>query len=388
MRPAFSNALYYPTIDIQDSDWLKTAALFWDSISTIVPASEREPYKSRDTQYLAAEDFLRPIIVDSNDEAVVGIERSVIEYINSLEFFNFCIFERDEFFSLRKNNPSWGFLHGDEGYINHLYESGIYSEKLSYKLMHDLEQIYPEKMSLGLRNRLDRLGNSLGRSHGRPDRYLFEPAFAKFYMTLLANKICENRSLALVADNISAENLSNSFRFDNFRHYDDYYRRDGEINFEQGILLDLAINNLRISPDTDLESILRFKKEHRDELGSFRTQLAKLVQGIPENLTPEATYQTISDIYTNEFLPDYNRLTKALKGSRIQWLSDSLVKLSAVSFSSISIPVFLGATAPQALLAGAGCSLLASAISYNVSKREQLQKNPYSYLLKVERGCV
>jgi hypothetical protein len=29
-----SRALYYPTIDIRDEEWLKTAFLFWDEIST------------------------------------------------------------------------------------------------------------------------------------------------------------------------------------------------------------------------------------------------------------------------------------------------------------------------------------------------------------------
>lgn len=44
MRPAFTRALYYPFIDIQNSDWLKTAVLFWDCISTIVPESHQHPY--------------------------------------------------------------------------------------------------------------------------------------------------------------------------------------------------------------------------------------------------------------------------------------------------------------------------------------------------------
>ena len=29
--------LYYPTIDIQDSTWLRNAILYWDEVSSIVP---------------------------------------------------------------------------------------------------------------------------------------------------------------------------------------------------------------------------------------------------------------------------------------------------------------------------------------------------------------
>lgn len=36
---SFTKALYYPTIDILNEDWLKTAVLFWDEINTIVPES-------------------------------------------------------------------------------------------------------------------------------------------------------------------------------------------------------------------------------------------------------------------------------------------------------------------------------------------------------------
>lgn len=84
MRPAFSNALYYPTIDIQNTDWLKTAILFWDSISTIVPESLRNPYKVRDTQYLSDIGFLRPLYVNSDDKSVIGIEKDILEALNPL----------------------------------------------------------------------------------------------------------------------------------------------------------------------------------------------------------------------------------------------------------------------------------------------------------------
>ena len=63
--PAFTKALYYPSIDIPNSDWLKTAVLFWDSISTMVPESVSHPYMSNDTEYLADVGFLQPIIINS-----------------------------------------------------------------------------------------------------------------------------------------------------------------------------------------------------------------------------------------------------------------------------------------------------------------------------------
>lgn len=40
---SYTKALYYPTIDIEDSEWMKTAILFWDEINTIVPESQPAP---------------------------------------------------------------------------------------------------------------------------------------------------------------------------------------------------------------------------------------------------------------------------------------------------------------------------------------------------------
>jgi hypothetical protein len=39
----FTLALYYPWIDIRDESWLKSAALYWETIRTIVPESVDRP---------------------------------------------------------------------------------------------------------------------------------------------------------------------------------------------------------------------------------------------------------------------------------------------------------------------------------------------------------
>jgi hypothetical protein len=48
------------------------------------------------------------------------------------------------------------------------------------------------------------------------------------------------------------------------------------------------------------------------------------------------------------------------------------------------LPFFLGATIPQALLAGAGISIVTSVVSYNQEKNRILRENPYSFLVSAE----
>ncbi len=56
---AFTRALYYPTIDITNETWLKTAILYWDEINTIVPSSISHPYKQPATQFLSEDTSVR-----------------------------------------------------------------------------------------------------------------------------------------------------------------------------------------------------------------------------------------------------------------------------------------------------------------------------------------
>ena len=58
---AFTRALYYPSIDIPNENWLKTAILYWDEINTIVPSSIDNPYQEQVTQFLSNEGVIRPL---------------------------------------------------------------------------------------------------------------------------------------------------------------------------------------------------------------------------------------------------------------------------------------------------------------------------------------
>lgn len=361
MRPAFSNSLYYPHIDIPNSEWLKTAVLFWDSISTIVPSSMKHPYEYRDTQYLADIGFLCPVKIDSFDEAVIGIENEAISYIESEEFFNFVISTETGEFSNKRQDAT--------GMFRVLSETGIYPEKLSYELRHYLSDRF----------------HHLGLQFGTTINYHFEPTFVNFYMTLLASKICEHCSLALVTDSIVSNKFSNSVRFGIPKSIRPRHSHIERKNFEQGLLLDLIINDLRVSPDSDIESIVKFKENHKDELGLFRTNLAKLTHEISQDQPLDAIRQEVSDIYTNEFLPSYNNFKSALNGAGIKWFSDNVLSVSTLSMSTTGISVALiGMSIPHALLAGAGISLLASTVKYSIDKQKILRENPYSYLLAVE----
>ncbi len=356
----FTKALYYPTIDIANEDWLKTAVLFWDEISTIVPSSIITPYKENTTQYLSDEGILRPMRINPGSDIVEDLTTDTLNYLNTNEGFQLLTQGRDRYATIHRDK-----LPRD---ISRLFE--IHPEKLPYEIQ-----------------------NILNRNLTRDGWFRVGSEFAAFYMTLLANKICDTNSIALLTDDTLTSNLTDKVRLDNQiaingRDYDFHHHRHQEkyIHLNQGLMTNLIIEGIKIKPSSSLVDIVKFRQRHRDELGLFRTNIAKLTQNVSKDKPFEAIRQEVEDIYKDEFLPSYNNFKSALDGSGIKWVSDNFMKVSLISTSATALPMaLLGLTLPHALIAGAGVSLITSLISYNQEKREKLKANPYSYLLAVNK---
>jgi hypothetical protein len=356
----FTKALYYPTIDIHNEEWLKSAVLFWDEINTIVPSSIENPYQKNTTQYLADEGILKPISVNPDIEIVESLTKDTINYLNTNEGFQL----------LTHNNNRYVTLHRDKlpREVSRLFD--IHPEKLPYEIQHLLQ---------------DNLT--------RDGWFRVDSNFAVFYMTLLANKICESQSIALLTDNPFSSNLTDKVRLNNQiaikgREYDYHFerRQDRNINLAQGLLTHFIIEGISIKGSSSLDDIVNFKKRHRDELGLFRTNIANLTKNVSKNKPIEAIRQEVEDIYKDEFLPSYNNFKKALNSSGIKWTSDNFMKISVISTSATALPMaLLGLSLPYALIAAAGVSLFTSLISYNQDKKEKIRTNPYAYLLATSK---
>lgn len=355
----FTKALFYPTIDIYNEEWLKNAVLFWDEINTIVPSSIINPYQENTTQYLADEGILKPMAVSSDFEFIEELTADTLNYLNTNEGFQL----------LTQGQGRNSVIHRD-------------------KLPRDVRQlfdIHPEKLPHEIQNQLRLTMTENG-------YFRVDSNFALFYMTLLANKICEQKSIALLTDNSLTSNLTDLVRLDNQiaingrqRDYQ-HLRNEKYINLAQGLLINLIIKGIKVSPLSTLEDVVKFKKKHQDELGIFRTNIANLTKDVSKDVPFEAMKQQIEDIYNDEFLPSYNNFKKALDSSGIKWVSDNFMKISVISTSATGLPMaLLGLALPQALLAGAGVSIISSLISYNQDKKEKLNSNPYSYLLAVDK---
>lgn len=145
-----------------------------------------------------------------------------------------------------------------------------------------------------------------------------DSGFAEFYMTLLATELADHADVGLLTDLPAGDRLSAAVRLEgriipNVRMPD--YRRGHRGYFEgemtpnmphtlaQALLVDLTIQRINISPETPVETILKFKSDHASELGRFRTKLAELTKGVEGQTSVEAIRQRVHDTYENEVKP-------------------------------------------------------------------------------------
>lgn len=368
MAVPFSAVLYYPYIDIRNERWLRNAALFWDSIRTIVPVSHRNPYSSAFARELNDEGFLDPIHVSSDMYEVESLTDTVLEFLTDPTSASVML-ETDEYQTVR-----------------------VHPNKMAYELR-NLVEIHPQKLPYLIRSHLDQAINDQGWVN-------VSPGFARFYMTLLASKIAERLGLGLVTESKAADQLAitvykgKPFGFCNpdllnapraGRYYEaSGPRRTLPKEIAPGLLIDLIVQNIELPRDIAARDVLQFKKDHREELSVFRRELSRLTTGLPDGLSIEALRQYLHDQYEAEVVPALRSLRHSLHAQGWNTALTGFLKASFLSAGPTTAAIAAGIPSSIALLAGVGVSLTASAVLLTNQRQHTRLESPYSYLLSLE----
>ncbi len=364
----FEEALYYPTIDIHNERWLKSAVLFWDRIETIVPESEDHPYKRRSTRILQEEGFLFPRIVNPFCEEVSGIEQDVIRFMDTPEGKKSFI-------------KPWGVSTvsmANRKYLteeDRVYNDDKIREYLTVKMSGIYRDFYihVEKLPMMLRERLA--------GHVNEDGYVWaSKGFMSFYMTLLANRICQNKRLALLTDRVNQNNLSNKILIEGLSPAG---QRTREQRMKRGMMYQVIMDDIRIDPSTAMETIVGYKKDRRHELALFRAEMDRLMAFDIEGKNAKDIEHEIRSIYTKQVKPAMDGVKATLKDARINWRSG----FGACVFTGL-LPAVLGFGADMKTNVAIGASeclgLALTTVPY-VRKRMEVNGSPYSYLVKMDK---
>ena len=363
----FESALYYPTIDIHNERWLKSAVLFWDRIETIVPESEDHPYRRRSTRILQEEGFLFPRIVNPFCEEVSGLEQDVIRFMDTPEGKKSFI-------------KPWGVSAVSMANRRYLTEDREYNDDRRRAYLTDKMSgiyrdfyIHVEKLPMMLRERLA--------GHVNEDGYVWASrGFMSFYMTLLANRICQNNRLALLTDKVNQNNLSNKILIEGLAPAG---QRAREQKMKRGMMYQIIMDDIKIATDTRMETIVQYKKDRRHELALFRAEMDRLTAFDIEGMDAKDIEHEIWSIYTKQVKPAIDGVKATLKDSGINWWSG----LGTCVFTGL-IPAVLGFgidTKTNIAIGASECLGLALTTVPYVRKRMELSGSPYSYLVKLDR---
>ena len=359
----FEKALYYPTIDIYNEQWLKSAALFWDRIETIVPESEEQPYRRRSSLILQNNGILFAHKVNPFSDDVRGIEEDVIRFMDTPEGMkSFVRLRNRSAVPIANRRHQYDDVEGGREYIEH-------SLHVRYKDFY----IHVQKLPMMLRERLDIRDDE--------DGYVWaSKGFMSFYMTLLANRICQNNNLSLLTDKVNQNSFSNRILVDGLASA---RTRDYEQRMKRGMMYKVVMDDIKIDPSTTMETIVRFKKDRRHELALFRDKMDKLTVFDIEGMSAKDVEHEIWNIYTRQVKPAMDNVKETLKDARINWRTG----LGTCVFTGL-IPAVLGFgpdLKTNIAIGASECIGLAISTIPSVWKRMEANGSPYSYLIKMDK---
>ena len=346
----FSKALYYPTIDISDEGWLKTAYLFWDGIRTIVPESMADrAYGNNTTMFLAEVGFLKPIIVKPNSNILRPLVEDVKKYALTEEGMA-CMNQRAP----------------EDVYIN------PYDDERSQFYLHH------EKLPLEIQELVaDKIG---GDGWAR-----VSDNFADFYMTLLANRIASQRSLELLTPSSSLSSFTAGFSAETYHQPFSLARSRNEA-MGRAMLTKLVIDGITIDPLTSIDDLRIFKKRHHSELLNFRAGFDEISKmELPPDITIEGLEQRARDIYETKFLGAYRDLQESLNGFGIHFLVGGMGTIAFSEVSTCFNEFLKGLESPVKLAIGAGALLAYKGYKLVRENCEIKRKHKMSYMLAIER---
>ena len=342
--------LYYPTINIQDSAWLRNAILYWDEVSSIVPY----------------ENYL-----DFSPELLYLQELGVYKAVYPKELFfsefaeDFCdsIVRR---ISAYETRPINGRI--QKGRVR-VHKNKIYAPAL-YELIH-YRKLPPQL--------LDYFGDKKYINDYSTDGWMeMDSKIAQIYMRTLAEYSikCSSKDIVLGTDT----STHNREIYSPSRNRWDQETQCCKINIENFLP--------QPSMDVSFEDILEFKSKRKDELNAFRTKIRELETNIYNADSPELIRH-----YETQFIEGWQQSShdfyKALRDSKITFILSSFVSLVGIPFVGQQISSCIGQDVTSTIQTGA--QLLNIGIGYFDYKNKispAKSDGGFSYIIKANRDGV
>lgn len=353
--------LYYPTIDIPRSNWLRHALLYWDEVSSIVPTSwdgDLLVNISPEIHYLIDEGQFRPIkpedliFKSDNWEEFEAFKNEFVETVSSPGFKRFV--------SMRQNKAL--LLHSNKIGLT----SKVHSNKTS-------EAICDLLFSQGLASR-----------DGYSEWINFEKNTALLYMSLLAKYLADiDGSQTTIGTDFEAYE---KFNFKKAKEAGGF----PIVNLNLSDVLPVPTDNI------SFESIIKFKKLRRENLNHFKKMLSDFqVKVSKSSSAAELKDNAIS--FQETLINGVEDLSAVLRDSRIDFKTKTLksmisikspVLFTAIGEAAISRFGILNISNKMAAIGMATAGVIDLSLSYIENKnkeRAKLRESPFSYVYYAQK---
>ena len=326
----YARALYYPTMNVEDEAWLKSALLYWDKIETIVPVNVAMPFVGYTQEACAAAGVLAPLHVSEMPDVL----RNLGQALTSANWQDIM------------TQISQRRLYGTSGDFENTL---LHAEKMSG----DLQLVLKE---MGLLGNEDRNG-----------WFQADPQVANLYMSCLAEEVAFHISASSITDKPKEFGFQLAKSLANDKHR-------SSLQNVPATLVQLAFRKLKIDPATPLERLLRFREDHAEELARFRGAMRALAQSVSDVEPGRLIGPVLDDIWQTDVEPSVTAIAENLKEGGIATRLEGVVRLiGAIQSANVAEVI------------AQGHNLFASFTSV---RKEKKRANPYSYLvdLRAEFG--
>lgn len=338
--------LYYPTISVPTSSWLRQALLYWDQVASIVPGDldESAEFYTPDVQYLQSVDQFRPI----DPHELFSHESGSVQRVRQFE----------EDFLAKLTSPLFAGYLGERSHW--LLDSAIHADKISCTM-------YEHLASLGLARE----------DSSMEDWYLFERKTALLYMSVLAVHLADLDVQSTVPGTDRRD-------YEGFAY--DASSREGYA------CLDIRFGDVLPIPtdDVPLADIVGFKERHRDDLLGFRMEVQQFQEKLWQS-RDEGDVKDAAASFGERMEKALSDLASVLHGDRILTKAGCLKTIMNAKFT---LALGMGTTVSEAtqiihiptnLILPALAVSGAIEVGYHLideatQKRAALRDSPFAYL--------
>jgi hypothetical protein len=245
-----NNLLYYPYINLPNTDWAIRALLYYDNISSIVPTQ----YFYEPEQY---EPFMREVIQNELIHPINPMDVLEHPWEVSKMFMEYLTQNRDIIQRRRFSHNKFGTSHiHPEKFSLKKNGNKLHVDKFDFEIFHELTQ-------MGLAERIDN------------NWYNVEKKTANELMTFLTSVIANKIDFQPTTDKIDYSFATTYIRNQDIELRTRQYKRD------------LILKNLIPYPkQIDLINLRKFKDKYRDLLKAFSNKVELLV--LNPTITPES----------------------------------------------------------------------------------------------------